>query len=676
MSEKTNLIDTDVLDRLAMQSGLAVAVVDEQGRQVSVSNDNSICRNLNPTGEFSPQCARFCGRALEKAHEASRTIGFVCHAGLDCRAIPAMKAGSRFVAIVGRTFLKAENYRKATERAIIGDWRGYPPAEFFENILLTGSQTVLDKATKEVTELLSIAPATIVEEEPARHADASPPTEQSAAETPEKKTSDASAWRSFFGSILKNDHPRAVASILEFVGRQYGLTDLIWLEKHGDRLQASSDHGQLKDRRVRLGIATTNERLVDAFQNEMPLEISELTKLPEQPSRVLSIFPIGVDSEITAAIGVLDSIESAETKKHIARVCHSVAHQLEILRLRHEAAKRETLASAVRTFSESLRSIDSEDLWQNLTQKTAEILEAERASLLTFDERVGGFDIKALIGAKGTPAEEGEPGTRVARIVFAKREAVVVADVAKTGLKPAPAERGYKSASFMSCPINVGERTIGVMSFADRASGKAFDKGSFELFQAIAPQLAVAIDHAILREKAGEFEQLSVTDALTGLLNRRYIEARLSEEIKRSNRHGFPMSFMMLDVDHFKSYNDQFGHPAGDDALRTVGRVIRETLRGADVAARFGGEEFSILLPQTTGDEAVAIAERLRVNLEEAHFPHRRVTASIGVASCSAELCGSADLVSAADKALYEAKRLGRNRVLTFENLNGKAFAK
>ena len=154
----------------------------------------------------------------------------------------------------------------------------------------------------------------------------------------------------------------------------------------------------------------------------------------------------------------------------------------------------------------------------------------------------------------------------------------------------------------------------------------------------------------MLKEKAGEFEQLSVTDALTGLLNRRYIEERLLEEIKRSTRHGFPMSFMMLDVDDFKSYNDRFGHPAGDEALKLVGNVIRDTLRGADVAARFGGEEFSILLPQTKVDEALAIAERIRSNVEHTDFLHRRVTLSIGVASCSAELCSSAELVSAASR--------------------------
>ena len=194
------------------------------------------------------------------------------------------------------------------------------------------------------------------------------------------------------------------------------------------------------------------------------------------------------------------------------------------------------------------------------------------------------------------------------------------------------------------------------------------------MVEAIAPQIAVAIDREALRAKAGEFEQLSVTDALTGLLNRRYIEQRLDEEVKRSNRHGYPMSFLLLDVDHFKSYNDTYGHPAGDVALKMVADVIKDTLRGADVAARFGGEEFAILLPQTVDEEAAAIAERVRRNIEATEFPHREVTVSIGIASCSSELCSTTGLVDAADKALYDAKRLGRNGVRMFAQMEIERF--
>jgi diguanylate cyclase (GGDEF)-like protein len=165
-----------------------------------------------------------------------------------------------------------------------------------------------------------------------------------------------------------------------------------------------------------------------------------------------------------------------------------------------------------------------------------------------------------------------------------------------------------------------------------------------------------------------------VTDSLTGLLNRRYLEKRLVEEIQRSKRHRFPMSLMMLDVDEFKSYNDAFGHPAGDTALKIVANILQDILRGADVAARYGGEEFAILLPQTTATEAAAIAERLRQRIEHTEFPKRKVTVSIGIASCSNEVETPADLVGAADHALYDAKNHGRNNVRIYDGF-GKPFS-
>ncbi|MCY7346692.1 MAG: sensor domain-containing diguanylate cyclase, partial [Pyrinomonadaceae bacterium] len=260
-------------------------------------------------------------------------------------------------------------------------------------------------------------------------------------------------------------------------------------------------------------------------------------------------------------------------------------------------------------------------------------------------------------------------GERVSRNVLNSGEAVVIEDIRKIGLPAAPADWLYKSASFISYPITIGNRKIGVLNLTDRVGGEVYNDADLELLRAIVPQIAVLIDRAGLKHKAGEFEQLSVTDALTGLLNRRYLEERLTEEIKRSNRHGFPMSFMMIDVDEFKSYNDNFGHPEGDKALQTVGSCLKETLRGADVAARYGGEEFSILLPQTNSEEAAVIAERVRERVEKVCFPNRQITISIGVASCSLSLNSPRDLVSAADKALYAAKRKGRNNVQIYENL-------
>jgi diguanylate cyclase (GGDEF)-like protein len=119
----------------------------------------------------------------------------------------------------------------------------------------------------------------------------------------------------------------------------------------------------------------------------------------------------------------------------------------------------------------------------------------------------------------------------------------------------------------------------------------------------------------------------------------------------------------MLDVDEFKSYNDRYGHPAGDEALELIGNVLRENLRGADVAARYGGEEFSVLLPETSVEEAEAIAERIRRHVEVTKFPKRKVTVSIGIAPLGGNVNTVKELVKAADLALYEAKRDGRNNV-------------
>ena len=712
---KHEIPEKSALDRLAAESGLAIAIINETSCEISVSNNNSICQNLNPDGEFIGQCSAFCGTAFARAMDAGAAVAFTCHAGLECRAVPIRKDNQPLAAIVGRTFVKAENYRNATLRAISGDWSEHSPTEFFENILLTGSSDAVDKTAERVAILMTAASkeheietraehvphskkspeaiSAVVERfnreigltpkvaqpepKPARQITSTPkPVAQPKSESRTiskprgKLTAEARAWRSFFGSLLKTDYAGAANSLLEFLAHQYNLSALIWLEKKENRLENTDAFGEMKNRKLRLGVAADDPRLLEAWRNEMPLELGERAKKPSaSKSRTMSLFPIAIGDEVSAAIAILDRIEDDAVKKQIARICRSISPQIEILRLRNEVALGSSLSIAVQRFSESLKRIDADDLWLNLTQNAAEMLRAERASLLIYDEKTNALKIKAIIGAKSEPAEGERVGGRVAARVFAKNKAVAVYDVSKTGLPPAPADRAYKTPSFLSCPIAIGDRTMGVMSFTDKASGLAFDENSMKLFQAIVPQLAVAVDRASLKEKAGEFEQLSVTDALTGLLNRRYMETRLMEEIKRSNRHGFSMSFMMLDVDSFKSYNDQFGHPAGDEALKLVAHVIRETLRGADVAARFGGEEFSILLPQTTGEEAAAIAERIRGNVAETKFPHRSVTTSIGVASCSAELCLSADLVSAADKALYAAKRQGRNRVLSFEEL-------
>ena len=145
--------------------------------------------------------------------------------------------------------------------------------------------------------------------------------------------------------------------------------------------------------------------------------------------------------------------------------------------------------------------------------------------------------------------------------------------------------------------------------------------------------------------------ELASTDELTGVKNRRRFREDLALLFAQADRQRWPLSLIMLDIDHFKQYNDAFGHPAGDRVLQRVGETLRSTVRGHDVVARYGGEEFVVLLPATDADEAQNIAERLRSAIDRQDWPHRSVTASFGAATSAVGMPDDSRLVDEADRA-------------------------
>jgi diguanylate cyclase (GGDEF)-like protein/PAS domain S-box-containing protein len=166
-----------------------------------------------------------------------------------------------------------------------------------------------------------------------------------------------------------------------------------------------------------------------------------------------------------------------------------------------------------------------------------------------------------------------------------------------------------------------------------------------------------------LREVNSRLSDLASLDALTQLRNRRAFEERLEDELRRSRRHGYPTSLALLDIDDFKAYNDSYGHPAGDEVLRQVGRLLRRTLRASDFAARYGGEEFAIILPNTDATGAGVAAEHMRQAIDSAAWTNRPITVSVGVSTWGGQVTTADALVDQADRALYLSKQAGRNRV-------------
>lgn len=218
-------------------------------------------------------------------------------------------------------------------------------------------------------------------------------------------------------------------------------------------------------------------------------------------------------------------------------------------------------------------------------------------------------------------------------------------------------------------PTLVRGKVEGLICLGPRVKDKKYQEQELENISILNNIISIAVTNALLYE---EVEQLSYTDGMTDLHNFRYFELRLREEIVRHKRTKNGLSLLILDVDKFKNYNDTMGHPAGDEVLRKLSKILKETIRENDIAARYGGEEFAVILPDVHKEGAQVLAERIRENVEKTYFDHEevqpsgKITVSIGVASLPEDANEYKELVNCADNALYEAKNSGRNRVLVY----------
>jgi diguanylate cyclase (GGDEF)-like protein len=239
------------------------------------------------------------------------------------------------------------------------------------------------------------------------------------------------------------------------------------------------------------------------------------------------------------------------------------------------------------------------------------------------------------------------------------------------GSAPASAKFFTESASRMCIPLVSFGQTLGILAL-DSALPDAFRDGDLQSLESVADICATAIQNAHYVERV---KQLAYLDGLTGIFNRRFFELRILEEIERARRYGTGMAVIMADIDQFKRLNDEFGHVLGDEVLRQVSSLFNQQLRKIDVVCRYGGEEFGILLTQTSAPHAMSVAEKLRKMVEGWQFPGvpRTVTISAGAAAFPEHGTTRDELVKAADAALYAAKQAGRNRVCLGTLAHGRA---
>lgn len=343
----------------------------------------------------------------------------------------------------------------------------------------------------------------------------------------------------------------------------------------------------------------------------------------------------------------------------------------EIQRLRRELEYRARFTNSLQHFLERISGSDPAKTYNSIVNNSKELLQSERASLMILDASANQLILKAASGLATDPASVSavRVGEGVSGEVIDTGKPVMVTDLRIAGRKAAPPERRYKTNSFISYPIMIGGRKVGVLNVTDKSGGGVYDEVDLSLLEIIGPQVALALERAEWQERATEFQLMSITDSLTGLPNRRYLEERLAEELNRTKRYDYPMSFLMIDIDDFKAYNDKNGHQAGDVALQITAHCLKGALRTVDIASRYGGEEFCILLPQTGISEAGVIADRIRHRVSTTEFPHGKaqplghVTISVGVSTFTKNIDTSENIIAAADRALYQAKSMGKDRV-------------
>jgi diguanylate cyclase (GGDEF)-like protein len=218
--------------------------------------------------------------------------------------------------------------------------------------------------------------------------------------------------------------------------------------------------------------------------------------------------------------------------------------------------------------------------------------------------------------------------------------------------------------SFLAVPMRRQDGSVFGMVSAQSYQLKAYTQEDLELLELLATHASVALDNTRL---FGELQRLAIIDDLTGIYNRRHFFQVAHLEFERARRYNRALSIIMLDIDHFKEVNDQFGHLVGDQVLRVVTERCSQIIRETDVLGRYGGEEFILLVPETGLEGVKQLAERLRVAISETPIEARgktvQVTASIGLAGLTLDCIDLDQLVSMADEALYLAKNIGRNAV-------------
>jgi len=413
----------------------------------------------------------------------------------------------------------------------------------------------------------------------------------------------------------------------------------------------------------------------------------------DMPVLVVSALPTDEATARLLSLGATDFVSKPfHVRELLARIRMQLRVRQELLHARSALRSTEVELDRVRAEAENRRKIvdilhevtgdfSSEELYHILVRRVARALDISHCSLVLARP---GDQVGVVAAAYEAPGLahleirlERYPEIRAA---LETGEPVLIEDVDASALYNdvrldwAAAGTLVPYRSVVALPFRLDGEQAGVIFLRTLLDEPPLARADVEFADTVVRAAVAAIRRAQMIESTradkARFEVLALTDPLTQTHNRRALMERLTSELERARRYALHLSVLMVDLDHFKLINDSYGHVVGDEVLRGVSRVLQREARAVDVVARFGGEEFLVVLPETGEEGAVALAERIRARVEETppvtggEYGWLRVTVSIGVATVPSPRVNSPEeLIAVADEALYRAKAQGRNRV-------------
>ncbi len=655
-----------IQESFARVTGLAFWTIDPDGTIIGPpSNPSSICLQLRKKAESRALCNRDCIASCQKALRANSLVYFRCHADLQCFAAP-LRSGSRPVGVIlGGQVLTGppplDRYRTLALEC------GLPEDELMKAVgqLTIGTEKGLRQAAEFVTDMAEVVFSGWASQDTAARKInlLSNLFTLSAELSPEMDIRHVQALALNSLSILFNIESAALLVENPADGRmtvQYALGPGneeimgIRLSREDSLLRKFHDDGQ--------------PLITDDYYLLLKAGFPEFV-------RQAGLFPLFTGESLKGILAVFNRPLSPEEGKLVAYFGNQASMTMHNVRLREELRRQITSLSILTRFSEKLsHTLEMDQLLSIIFEEVSNQARAERSSLMILNEKTRELMVKlARGGQEGVPRNFTVPLSQgLAGQVVRAGEPLLVKDLETDDRFHRRSQSRYRTPSCVILPLKISGRTIGVLNFADKITGEVYNEEDLNMLLPLANQAAVALERSELYELSKELKQISITDSLTNLLNRRYFQERATEEVERSRRFNQPLSLIMLDVDDFKHYNDSNGHPAGDAVLKGIGSIIKSVVRSIDVVARYGGEEFAVLSPGTDRDRCFHVAERVRRAAAEHEFtgekgqPGGDLTISAGVATFPDDATNLEELISDADKALYLSKKNGKNRSSTY----------